>query len=70
MSNTAIRAGKEKTYTITFKSKEHENFYIKYLSMCRYQDSYHRALVYCLGIDRDTRDHVNRIYDFKNGTEK
>lgn len=70
MSSTALGAGKEKTHTITFKSKEHENFYSKYLPKCRYQDAYHRALVYCLGIDRDTRDHVNRIYDFKNGTVK
>ena len=70
MSSTALGAEKGKTHTITFKSKEHENFYMKYLPKCRYQDAYHRALVYCLGIDRDTRDHVNRIYDFKNGTVK
>lgn len=25
------------------------------------------ALVYCLGIDRDTRDHIKQIYDFKTG---
>ncbi len=37
---------------------------------CRYQDVYHATLVYCLGIDRDTRDHVNEIYDFKTGLVK
>ena len=27
-------------------------------------------MVYYLGIDRDTRDHVNEIYDFKTGLVK
>lgn len=26
--------------------------------------------MYCLGIDRDTREHINRIYDFKSGCVK
>ena len=51
-------------------SKEHKEFYWEYLSKCRWKDVYHKALVYCLGIDRDTRKHVNRIYDFKNGSVK
>lgn len=39
MANTATRANKEKnTRTVTFKSKEHEKFYQKYLPRCRYQD--------------------------------
>ena len=59
-----------KSRTITFKNKEHENFYRKYLPQCRYQDVYHKALVYCLGIDRDTRDHVKQIYDFRTGDVK
>lgn len=51
-------------------SKEHKEFYLEYLPKCRWKDVYHKALVYCLGIDRDTRKHVNRIYDFKNGSVK
>lgn len=70
MTNTALRAEKEVTRTITFKSKEHENFYQKYLQKCRYQDVYHKALVYCLGIDRDTRTHADKIYNFKTGNVK
>ena len=31
---------------------------------------YHKALVYCLGIDWDTREHVDRIYDFRTGNVK
>ena len=54
-NNTALRAGKDTTRTITFKNKEHEKFYYTYLPKCRYQDVYHNALVYCLGIYRDTR---------------
>ncbi|MFR8032857.1 MAG: DUF6075 family protein [Lachnospiraceae bacterium] len=32
---------------VLFKNREHEKFYNTYLSKCRYQDSYHKALVYC-----------------------
>lgn len=69
--NTASGADKEKiTRTTIFKDKEHERFYIEYLAKCRYQDVYHKALVYCLGIDRDTRRNAKRIYDFKTGCVK
>jgi len=60
----------KETSTITFKNEEHENFYLEYLAKCRYQDVYHKALVYCLGIDNDTREAVNQIYDFKTGYVK
>lgn len=55
---------------IIFKSKEHEAFFRTQCRKCRFQDVYHKALVYCLGIDRDTREHVERIYDFKTGLVK
>lgn len=55
---------------IIFKSKEHEAFFRTRCRECRHQDVYHQALVYCLGIDRDTREHVERIYDFKTGFVK
>lgn len=65
---TAVGAiGSKKNHTITFKSEAHKIFYLEYLPECRYQDVYHKALVYCLGIDADTRNHVNSIYDFKTG---
>ncbi|MDO4337548.1 MAG: DUF6075 family protein [Eubacteriales bacterium] len=67
MADTATRASKRDSHVIIFKNREHEKFYKEYLQKCRYQDVYHRALVYCLGIDRDTRDHVKQIYDFKTG---
>ncbi len=65
--NTALGAEKSKERKITFKNKEHEKFYNTYLSKCRYQDTNHKALVYCLGLSEDTRRNVNRIYDFKTG---
>lgn len=68
MKNTALRAGNSNSRTITFKSKEHEKFYTEYLEKCRYQDVYHKALVYCLGIARDTRNNVDKIYNFKTGS--
>lgn len=67
MTNTAISAKETTTHTITFKNKEHEKFYHEYLPKCRYQDEYHKALVYCLGISEDTRKNVKRIYDFRTG---
>ena len=70
MTNTALRAENSNSRTITFKSKEHEKFYMEYLEKCRYQDVYHQALVYCLGIDRDTRNNVDKIYNFKTGCVK
>ena len=60
MTNTALRAENSNSRTITFKSREHEKFYEEYLKKCRYQDVYHQALVYCLGIDRDTRNNVDK----------
>ena len=52
MTGTALGAKEKMTRTITFKSKEHEKFYQDYLQKCRYQDVYHKSLVYCLGIER------------------
>ena len=43
-------------------------FLIVYLTGCT--PVYHQALVYCLGIDRDTRENVNKIYNFKTGYVK
>ena len=39
-ANTAKGAEKKDTCTITFKNKEHRDFYKKYLHKCRYQDVY------------------------------
>lgn len=68
MTNTALSA--KNTHIVTFKNKKHENFYLNYLPKCRYEDVYHKALVYCLGIDDDTRNHVKDIYNFKTGCVK
>ena len=43
----------------------HEKFYYEKLKQVRYQDVYHKALCYCLGISDDTRKNVNRIYEFR-----
>ncbi|MCD8336092.1 MAG: DUF6075 family protein [Lachnospiraceae bacterium] len=55
---------------ILFRDAEHERFCLQSLEKCRWCDVYHEALVYCLGIDRDTREHIDRIYDFKSGDVK
>ena len=43
-ANTAKGAGNKDTRTITFKSKEHKDFYKEYLQKCRYQDVYHKSI--------------------------
>ena len=70
--NTALGAKKEtkeaNTYTeILFKNQEHENFFYNAVFQCRYQDVYHQALCYCMGITSDTRANAKRIYDFETG---
>ncbi|WP_354271009.1 DUF6075 family protein [uncultured Phocaeicola sp.] len=53
-----------------FISDAHEKFYYEKLKEVRYQDVYHKALVYCLGISDDTRRNIKSIYDFKTGNVK
>ncbi|MDE6906077.1 MAG: hypothetical protein K2P76_14295 [Lachnospiraceae bacterium] len=65
MTNTALSA--EKSDEIIFISKAHEKFYYEKLEKVREKDACHKSLVYCLGICRDTREHVGRIYDFRSG---
>ena len=48
----------------------HEKFYYEKLQEVRYQDVYHKALCYCLGINGDTRKNADRIYNFKTGSVK
>lgn len=70
MTSTALGANGEITRTITFKNAAHKKFYLDYLPKCRYKDVYHKALIYCLGMDEETRNHVDSIYDFKSGCVK
>lgn len=57
----------EQIKDIVFIDEMHKNFYLEKLKEVRYQDVYHKALVYCLGISGDTRKHASSIYDFKTG---
>jgi len=53
-----------------FIDAQHKEFYSRYIQKCGCQDSCHRALVYCLGVDRDTRKHIHDIYNFESGCIK
>jgi hypothetical protein len=70
MNNTALGAENKKEQTINFISEAHEKFYYEKLKKVQYQDVYHKALCYCLGISDDTRRNINNIYDFKTGCVK
>ena len=65
--NTATGAKVKQERKITFKNKEHEIFYNTYLSKCSCQDSYHKTLIYCLGLSEDTRRNANRSACRKDG---
>lgn len=65
---TATGAGNENN--ITFKDKMHKNFYLLYLPECIHQDVYHKALIYCLGMNRDTRENIECIFDFRTSQVK
>lgn len=52
---------------MVFANEEHEKFYYEKLGQARYQDCYHKALIYILGISEDTRNHFSQIYDIKSG---
>lgn len=63
MNNTALGAENKKEQIINFISEAHEKFYYEKLKEVRYQDVYHKALCYCLGISDDSRIFCN---DFRS----
>ena len=70
MNSTALGATNKTENGIMFKSNAHEKFYYEKLKEVQYQDEYHMALCYCLGISNDTRRNISRIYDFKTDCVK
>ncbi len=75
MNNTALRAGAQSANNthMVFANGEHEKFYFEKLKQAEDNltvgqvDSYHKALIYILGISENTRNHFSQIYDFKSG---
>ena len=69
MNSTAVRAEAQSANNkhMVFNNEEHEKFYYEKLEQARYQDCYHKALIYILGISEDTRNHFSQIYDIKSG---
>lgn len=64
MNNTALGASNKK---VLFISDAHEKFYNENMKKVRFRDVYHEALIYCLGINADVRNHISEVFDFKNG---
>lgn len=65
MKSTALGAE-----NIIFISDAHEKFYYEKLQEVRYQDVYHKALCYCLGINGDTRKMLTEFIILKRGLLK
>lgn len=53
-----------------YKNNEHRDFFQRCINQCGTKDVYHLSLFYCLGINRETRAHIGRIYDFKKNCIK
>ena len=49
---------------INFKDDAHKKFFMQAQELCREWDSYHKALFYCLGINKDCRTHLDDIFCF------
>ena len=47
-----------------------EKFFLDNIVRCRYEEVYHHALIYCLGISETTRRNIDSIYDFATGCIK
>lgn len=62
MNNTALGAKK-----VLFIGEVHENFYNEKLNMVRYKDVYHKPLIYCLGINAETRSNVTYYENYREG---
>ena len=65
MNNTALRAEVQSANNtqMVFANEEHEKFYYEKLEQARYQDCYHKALIYILRISEDTRLAFNLYTD-------
>ena len=50
---------------INFSSNQHKKFYYDNLQKVQHQDVYDKFLIYCLGLDSDTRNNIDRIYNFE-----
>ncbi len=62
MNNTALRAGAQSASNthMVFTDEKHEKFYYEKLKQARYQDCYHKALIYILGILENTRNYFSQ----------
>lgn len=55
---------------IKFKDKEHQLFYQQCMEIVKNEDAFHQSLFYILGLDKDTRKHINDLYDFSTNSIK
>ena len=71
MNNTALRAEAQSANNthMVFANEEHEKFYYEKLEQARYQDCYHKALIYILGISEDTMEAGYGILKHEEGID-
>lgn len=50
--------------TVAFKDAAHATFYRRALERCGTADAYHKAFFYVMGLSRDTRHHIDQVFDF------
>lgn len=62
-----LDAATGKADSIKFASKEHHDFWKAMQEKTGRDDCFYSALFYTLGILRDTREHINDLYDVEHG---
>lgn len=53
-----------------FKDNRHKYLYEQWQKQAERDDVYHMALFYLLALNRDTREHITQLYDFKTHSIK
>ncbi len=66
LANGDIEGNAQSQPVIIFSGEEHKRFFIENLNKVRVKDSWHKALIYTLGITDDCRRHFNEIYDLES----
>ena len=70
MNHTALGANVANTTKrnhMVFMDEEHEQFYFEKMRQVRWDDCYHKTLIYLLGLSEDTRRNFKSIYDIETG---
>lgn len=53
-----------------FCNQEREEFFLANIKKCKNNDNYHKAFFYVMGLTKETRTHIQSMFDYRNGCIK